>query len=848
MENSIDAGATLVEIKLKEFGETSIEVSDNGNGVAESNFQGLSEYPRNGQGAVFRILYFCPLLAAKYHTSKLREFEDLETVSTFGFRGEALSSLCSVSQMTIITKHVTADCATKLEIDNDGVITKKSAVARQTGTSVIIQNLFAKLPVRKIEFRRNIKKEFAKMVTIVQAYGIVSERCRIICSNVNEKGNKSVVLNTTGGTMLENILNVFGNKQQNDLVPIKALNEGTSFSEDALDTTEIREELTQLANTGLDRLNMNMIKLNGFVSSCEHGKGRSSRDRQFFYVNNRPCEPKNVMKLVNDVYRKYNINQYPFVSLNITMDRTDVDVNLTPDKRQVLINNETILLLAIKIALIRTFEGMVGVYRIQNNISLINPKSSQSSVDASLGSDSDEEDKDKAEPETEGKEVDSKWNSLKFSQALRQWKETGDTVMPAGSNSKGVKRKCVQNDISRFSSKMRKIQEALDADKTTNVASNISLSEGDEVSESESNENDPPQNISTIICSNAKPEIIFEDKHSSGSSQPRTPTKKRLSQTTLNTPTQINCIVDSPRPIKIIEEKPENRPPPQNVSKSTMRLKRTKVMLKMSIDTIREAVINEDKLLGDSAFSRSSRGKLKFRSKIEPTANKRAEEELSRAITKSSFGQMEIIGQFNLGFIVVRLDNDLFIIDQHASDEKYNFETLQKTTVLQNQKLVIPQSLELSVPKEILLMDNLPVFKMNGFTFLIDDDAPHTKKVKLLTKPFSQNWEFGKDDIDELLFMLQDAPANTMCRPSRVRAMFASRACRKSVMVGSALSRRDMQRIVRHMGEIEHPWVSLIHFLFTSPNIMKHVYCSEQHCPHGRPTMRHLIMLHPSKH
>jgi DNA mismatch repair protein PMS2 len=98
--------------------------------------------------------------------------------------------------------------------------------------------------------------------------------------------------------------------------------------------------------------------------------------------------------------------------------------------------------------------------------------------------------------------------------------------------------------------------------------------------------------------------------------------------------------------------------------------------------------------------------------------------------------------------------------------------------------------------------------------------APCTKKISLTAIPLSKNIVFGKDDIDEMLFMLQDSN-HTMCRPSRIRAMFASRACRKSVMIGKSLTKTDMRRLVDHMGEIEQPW----------------------NCPHGRPTMRHLINL-----
>ena len=183
---------------------------------------------------------------------------------------------------------------------------------------------------------------------------------------------------------------------------------------------------------------------------------------------------------------------------------------------------------------------------------------------------------------------------------------------------------------------------------------------------------------------------------------------------------------------------------------------------------------------------------------------------------------MKICGQFNLGFIIARLNQDLFIIDQHATDEKYNFETLQKTTVIKSQKMVIPQTLELTSVNESILVENLPVFAKNGFHFDIDETAPSTQRVKLVSLPMSKNWTFGKEDIEELLFMLSEMGENERTeglRPTRVRAMFASRACRKSVMIGHSLSLGDMASLVRHMGLIEQPW----------------------NCPHGRPTLRHLI-------
>jgi len=205
---------------------------------------------------------------------------------------------------------------------------------------------------------------------------------------------------------------------------------------------------------------------------------------------------------------------------------------------------------------------------------------------------------------------------------------------------------------------------------------------------------------------------------------------------------------------------------------------------------------------------------------------------------------MEVVGQFNLGFIVARrqksmahsgdngadgggreanepIMDDLFIIDQHAADEKYNFETLQQTTKIESQKLFRPQPLELTAADELLATENIDVLRQNGFEIEIDENAApgQGSKLKLVAQPTSKNTVFDMKDLEELLHLMQDQPTGHMVRCSKARAMFAMRACRKSVMVGMPLARQQMTSVVRHMGTMDQPW----------------------HCPHGRPTMRHLF-------
>ncbi|XP_069701490.1 mismatch repair endonuclease PMS2 isoform X2 [Periplaneta americana] len=752
VENSLDAGATVIEIRLKEYGSELVEVIDNGSGVDENNFQALNS------------------------------------------------------------------CGTRLEFDHNGQIVNKKSCARQVGTTVSLQNLFSTLPVRQKEFHRNLRREFAKMAQLLYAYCLVSTGVKITCSNQPKKGGRTVVVSTQGSkTVRENVTCIFGAKQVQNLMDFQQkLPQETVLQEYGLPQSLATAE--------------GPFELEGCISSCAHGQGRSSTDRQFFYVNSRPCEPTKVIKIVNEVYHQFNRHQYPFVFLNLKIARNCVDVNVTPDKRQVFLDQEKLLIATIKASLLHMYETVPSTYSFQNISPAPVPQTSPSS----------------AVP-TEGN----------LTSMFKKWSRTPTNESPESQTSpgirKGVKRsldstrtentsKSKMHCINQFFSPMRRKEEHenisqedesfLDSSTTDKVicisdnkaecdqrvnVNTINVTEGQndfehtdvgstncEVSEEKSVQTHEYE----VICreSEVNPETTITESSSESS-------------ITVLHENQSNCVTEKiceTHDTEVLNDSAQDVV--VTVDDETVdKLNRKFVYMSVSVEDIAQKIKlrkqnteNKDKQLLS----------VKFHAEIDPTKNQSAEQELRKEISKDMFAKMEILGQFNLGFIVTRLGSDLFIIDQHATDEKYNFEMLQLNTVLQNQRLVIPQKLELTAVNESILVENEAIFRKNGFDFIIDKTAEPTKQVQLTAIPVSRNWQFGKDDIDELIFMLQDSP-HTLCRPSRVRAMFASRACRKSVMIGTALSKSDMRRLVDHMGEIEHPW----------------------NCPHGRPTMRHLVNL-----
>ena len=127
-----------------------------------------------------------------------------------------------------------------------------------------------------------------------------------------------------------------------------------------------------------------------------------------------------------------------------------------------------------------------------------------------------------------------------------------------------------------------------------------------------------------------------------------------------------------------------------------------------------------------------------FRAKIAPESNSSAEKELTKNISKDMFKGMEVLGQFNLGFIIAKLENDLFIIDQHASDEKFNFEDQQRNTTFKSQRLIVPQKLELTAANEAILMDNVGIYQKNGFDFEFDHNAEAMKRSNWFHFPLAR--------------------------------------------------------------------------------------------------------------
>lgn len=177
VENAIDAGASKISIRFTGYGVDSLEVSDDGPGIPESEFESL---------------------VAAHATSKIVSFGDIEGLTTLGFRGEALSALCATSTLVITTcTEETYPMGHTVSFTHDGHLQDKKRVSAQIGTTIRVNQLFSTLPVRRKEFERNAKRDFVKTVKVVQAYAAIQPGIRFDATSLVNT-SKTRLVNTTG--------------------------------------------------------------------------------------------------------------------------------------------------------------------------------------------------------------------------------------------------------------------------------------------------------------------------------------------------------------------------------------------------------------------------------------------------------------------------------------------------------------------------------------------------------------------------------------------------------------------------------------------------------------------------
>ncbi|KAG8999615.1 hypothetical protein FRB90_012030 [Tulasnella sp. 427] len=219
----------------------------------------------------------------------------------------------------------------------------------QRGTTVTVTGLFTPLPVRRKEFERNAKREFGKALALLQAYALVpcvqeNQGVRLTVFNQIGAGKKTFVLQTDASRSLKSsVSSLWGPKQVENLVSLDL-------------RCQVQTDKASLKRQGILEEQSSDVYVTGLISKFSPGSGRTSSDRQFFYIQ----------KAFNEVYRTFNANQSPFIVADFRLPTTSCDINVSPDKRTIFIHSEGNLILALKEALEEAFSPARSTYRVQD--------------------------------------------------------------------------------------------------------------------------------------------------------------------------------------------------------------------------------------------------------------------------------------------------------------------------------------------------------------------------------------------------------------------------------------------------------------------------------------------------
>lgn len=279
VENSIDAGATLINVVCVDSGRTSIQVTDNGKGMSETDAR---------------------LSFERHATSKIRQADDLFNLHTMGFRGEALASIAAVAQVELRTRRPDDDLGTALTIAGSRYVSQEP-VQCPVGCNFTISNLFYNVPVR----RKFLKSNTTELNNIVTAF----ERIALVYPDVafTLYNNQTELYNLKAGGLRQRIVDVIGKKINQHLLPID------------IDTT--------------------MCKISGFVGKPESARKKGAR--QFFFVNGRYMKHPYFHKAIMTAYERLvpEGEQIPYF-IYFTVNPTDIDVNIHPTKTEIKFENE----------------------------------------------------------------------------------------------------------------------------------------------------------------------------------------------------------------------------------------------------------------------------------------------------------------------------------------------------------------------------------------------------------------------------------------------------------------------------------------------------------------------------
>ena len=728
VENSIDAGANKITIETKNGGISYIRITDNGKGFMPDDMEIAFE---------------------RHATSKIRKADDLETVTSMGFRGEALASIAAISHVELISKTADNEIGKKIEVKGGNIINVEDAGCSQ-GTTITITDLFYNTPVRY----KFLKKDFTEAGYIED----VITRIALVHPEISLKliNSGKVIIQTSGnGDMKSVIYSIYGK--------------------------DIAENIIQVNYDYED------IKITGVI-----GKpviARSNRSNQLFFVNKRYIKDKTLTSAAEQGYKGLlTIGKYGFLVLNMEMNPQKVDVNVHPAKLEVRFEDEN-----------KVFKAIYHA------------------IKDSLLKEDLIPDKTKIELDKQLKEQNSwkltsnySYNTNVVSTDTKKQETSEETKFDILAEINKMKNAPIPNvysigkisDTETYKKEESKVGSNLD--KENNAQSNTKQEEIDETQNKlieETKESELDENREKHVSKFGELFGLFGNK------------KKEEQEEEENTDDTRNFVA------QIYNEGKENKNQDENIQE-TKRIDLTQINDK--IKELEDLKVEPDYQNFDEMYARTFGKTLKEEPKLEEEKNEyrvtekdlKTTENISifEKLPKNEIPTYKYIGIAFSTYIIIEMDGELYIIDQHAAHERIMYEKIKANYYSDNNKdsqlMLLPDIINLSHKDMQIAKDNMEIFEKAGF--MLEEFGENT--IKLSGVPTVcldlDTKELFLETLDEI---------NTVARTAKQEIeekFIATVACKAAVKANMALTKEEVDNLMKQLLVLQNPFT----------------------CPHGRPT------------
>ena len=725
VENSIDAGANNITVEIKNGGISYIKVTDNGKGIAPDDLEIAFE---------------------RHATSKIRKAEDLDVVTSMGFRGEALASIAAIANVEMISKTEAQDTGYKIVVEAGNILDKQE-VGCQTGTSITVRNLFFNTPVRY----KFLKKDYTESGYIEDAI----TRIALVNPNIAIKlinTGKTVIQTNGNGDIKSVIYSIYGKDVATGILPVEYTYED--------------------------------IQVTGVIGKPEIA--RSNRANQLFFVNKRFIKDKVLSAATEQAFKGLiPIGKFGFVILNITMNPAKVDVNVHPAKLEVRFEDESRIFQSIYHAIKNTLLESELVANTEKTKEIEEQKIDTTKQQESKGL------FDFRKNETEKIEkYNDEESKIKTNVGQGGPINTADVLEQLRKMQQELQKEVEEDPNIKLNNNFIKMEENQNTETTepkepieNNITEKIKMKEEDIKKEQENNDEKDTEEI-------AKTEEIMP--------------KEKTTQTEA---TEQNKEINTTETEKQEENKTEAQEKLEKITEQIEKIENAQTE-ESPVD------FNEmyEKLFGNKPIMTDSEVNTIVEEKN--TTVDLLKDNISVFETKEEYQKplYKFIGIVFNTYIIIEMDKEMYIIDQHAAHERIMYEKVKKNyysdSSKDSQMLLIPDIITLTHKEMEIAKDNMDMFEKAGFC--LEEFGENT--IKLTGVPTVcielDNKELFLETLDEI---------NTVARTAKQEKeekFIATVACKAAVKANMVLAETEVESLMEKLLELPNPFT----------------------CPHGRPT------------